>query len=119
MTRREMNRVSSLGMGCAALLVVSGRAPSGRALAAQAPRIQHTLLGTVVAVDAVARVLTVQARRLEAWMGAITSTYGVDNRKLLLEVRAGDQIMGKLFEGETILRHVEIVAVTARRAAAG
>jgi hypothetical protein len=52
-------------------------------------------------------------------MGAITSIYAVDNLKVLREVRAGDQIMGKVFEGEKTLHHVEIVAVAARSAAAG
>ncbi len=50
-------------------------------------------------------------------MGAITSIYTVDNQKVMREVKAGDQIMGKVFDGEVILRHVEIVAVSARAAA--
>ena len=104
-----MNHVSSIALGAALM--------ARRAMAGPAPRIAHTLHGTVVAVDAVACKLTVQARRLEAWMGAITSSYAVDNQKVMREVRAGDQIMGKVFDGEAILRHVEIVAVSARAAA--
>jgi hypothetical protein len=112
MTRREMNRMSSLVVGWAAASVASGSA-----LAGPVPRIAHTLIGTVVLVDAIARSLTVQARHLEAWMGAITTIYSVDNPKLLREVKVGDQIMGKVYDGETALRHVEIVAVAARPAA--
>jgi Cu/Ag efflux protein CusF len=78
------------------------------------PRISHTLHGTVVAVDAEALNLTVQARRLEDWMGSITKTWHVDNTKVLREVKPGDQIMGKIFDGETALRNVEIVAISAR-----
>jgi hypothetical protein len=111
MTRREIGRLSSLVLGGLAAGLSSRKAVAG-----PVPRIVHTLHGTVVAVDANAHSLTVQARRLEAWMGAITSMYGVDNPKVLREVRAGDQIMGKVFEGETALRHVEIVAVAARPA---
>jgi Cu/Ag efflux protein CusF len=111
MTRREMNLVSSLVIGSAAVALMSGRAVAG-----PVPRIVHTLHGTVIAVDAIARNLTVQARRLEAWMGAITSIYGVESQKLLRQVKAGDQIMGKVYDGETTLHHVEIVAVTARSA---
>jgi len=70
-------------------------------------------------VDAIAYSLTVKARRLEAWMGAITTIYRVDNQKLLREVKVGDQIMGKVYEGETALHHVEIVAVAARPATEG
>jgi len=114
MTRREMNLVSSFVLGWAAVSVASGRAVAG-----PVPRIVHTLHGTVVAVDTIARSLTVQARRLEAWMGAITSIYGVDNPKVLHEVKVGDQIMGKVYEGEKALHHVEIVAVAAHSATAG
>jgi Cu/Ag efflux protein CusF len=92
---------------------------AGRAVAGPVPPIAHTLHGTVIAVDAVDRNLTVQARRIEIWMGAITSIYAVDNEKVLRQVRAGDQIMGKVFDGETVLRQVEIVAVSARAAALG
>ena len=112
MTRRAMNQVSSLVIGCAAIT-----ATSRGALAGPVPRIIHTLHGTVVAVDAIAHNLTVQARRLEVWMGAITTIYGVDNPKLLREVKVGDQIMGKVYDGESALRHVEIVAVLARHSA--
>lgn len=105
MTRREM---------IAAVTLMAGKAVAG-----PVPRIAHTLHGTVIAVDTVDRNLTVHARRLEAWMGAVTSVYAVDNQKVLREVRAGDQIMGKVFDGERILRHVEIVAVSARAAALG
>jgi hypothetical protein len=112
MTRREMNHVSSIALGAAVMALMAERAVAG-----PVPRIAHTLHGTVVAVDAAECQLTVQARRLETWMGAITSIYAVDNQKVLREVRAGDQIMGKVFDGEAILRHVEIVAVSARAAA--
>jgi len=37
----------------------------------------------------------------------------VDNEKLLRQVKAGDQIMGKVYDGETALIKVEIVAVAA------
>lgn len=109
MTRREINRMSSFVVGWAAASVVSSSA-----LAGPVPRIAHTLIGTVVSVDAIAHSLTVRARRLEKWMGAITTIYGVDNPKLLRNVKVGDQIMGKVYDGETALRHVEIVAVAAR-----
>jgi Cu/Ag efflux protein CusF len=111
-TRREVNRLNAIALGAALAALVAGRAAAG-----PAPRIAHTLHGTVVAVDSAAGSLTVQARRLEAWMGAITSIYAVNNEKLLRRVRAGDQIMGKVFDGEAILRQVEIVAVSARAAA--
>ena len=84
-----------------------------RAAAGPVPRLVHTLHGTVVTVDTVSQTLTVRALRLEAWMAAITSIYQVDNPKLLREVKAGDQIMAKIKEGETALHHVEIVTLVA------
>ena len=114
MTRRAMNRVSSFSIGWAAVALASRSA-----LAGPVPRIVHTLLGTVVAVDAIAHRLTVHALRMEVWMGAITMIYRVENPKLLRQVKAGDQIIGKVYDGETALHHVEIVAVTARNAMVG
>lgn len=111
MTRRAMNRVSSFVLGWAAVEVVSRSA-----LAGPVPRIVHTLIGTVVAVDILAHSLTVQVRRLESWMHAITTNYGVDNPKVLREVKAGDQIMGKVYDGDTALYHVKIVAIAMRPA---
>jgi Cu/Ag efflux protein CusF len=102
MTRR------SLVLGWTALGVASRMA-----LAGPAPRIVHTLHGTVRAVDPASRSLTVHARRMEEWMETIEASYSVDNMKLLREVKAGDQIMGQIFEGEMALHHVEIVAVAA------
>ena len=58
MTRREMNHVSSIALGAAAMALMAGRAVAG-----PVPRIAHTLHGTVVAVDAADCKLTVQARR--------------------------------------------------------
>jgi hypothetical protein len=109
MTRRVMNHAASFALGWVGLM-----ATTGKALAGPVPRIVHTVHGKVLAVDAIAHSLTVQARRMEVWMGAITTTWRVDNLKVLRQVRAGDQIMGKVYDGETALRHVEIVAVAAR-----
>jgi hypothetical protein len=106
MTRRQMNRMGMLLPGWASTWV-------DRAAAGPVPRVVHTLHGTVVTVDTVSRTLTVRALRLEAWMSAITSIYHVDNPKFLREVKAGDQIMAKVREGETALHHIEIVAVAA------
>jgi Cu/Ag efflux protein CusF len=103
-----MIRMRPFVLGWAALAMASGSA-----LAGPVPRIAHTLHGKVVAVDTIAHSITVQARRMEAWMGAITAIYRVDNLKLLREVKAGDQIMGKVYDGETALSHVQIVAVAA------
>jgi hypothetical protein len=72
----------------------------------------------VIAVDARARSLTVQARRIEAWMEGVTGVWRIDNMKVLREVKPGDQIMGKLYDGENTLHKVEIVAISARPFAA-
>jgi hypothetical protein len=72
-------------------------------------------MGTVVAVDAGARSLTVEARHAEPWMESARANYSVGNLKFLREVKAGDQILGHVFEGETELRRVEIVAIAAPR----
>jgi len=109
MTRRALNLVCSRIF----TLALCGTASSRITSAGPVPRISHTLHGTVVAVDATSRSLTVQARRLEAWMSGITGVWSVDNPKVLREVKPGDQIMAKLFENETALHNIEIVAISA------
>ena len=112
MTCGLMNRVRSF-----VLIPITALAISGSALAGPFPRITHIVHGKVLAVDAITHSLTVQARRVEAWMAAITTVYQVENAKVLREVKAGDQIIGKVYDGETALLHVQIVAVAARPAA--
>ena len=46
-------------------------------------------------------------------MSGITGVWSVDNPKVLREVKPGDQIMAKLFENETALHNIEIVAISA------
>ena len=111
MTRREWYRLCSFAVGGSSLVWMTPAAVAGPAPHSPA-RVQHTLHGTVIAVDQIAQSLTVQARRLETWMEGVKGTYHVDNVKVLREVKAGDQIMGKLFEGETALHHVQIVAIS-------
>jgi Cu/Ag efflux protein CusF len=114
MTRRTINRMNSVVFGWIAAVAVSRSGTAG-----PVPRIVHTVHGTVLAIDTLACSLTVKARRLEAWMGAITTVYRTDNQKLLREVKVGDQIMAEVYDGETALHHVEIVAVAARPAPEG
>lgn len=109
-----MNRVRSF-----VLIPIAALAISGSALAGPVPRTSHTVHGKVLAVDAITHSLTVQARRVEAWMGSLTTIYHVENAKVLRQVKAGDQIMGKVYDGETALQHVEIVAVSARPETSG
>jgi len=51
------------------LLICSMGPDGGMAVAGRVPRIVHTVHGTVLAVDRLTRSLTVQARRMETWMG--------------------------------------------------
>jgi Cu/Ag efflux protein CusF len=110
MTRRALNLVCSRLFTIALCQTAASRTLN----AGPVPRISHTLHGTVVAVDTTSSSLTVQARRLEAWMSGITGVWRVDNPKVLRDVKPGDQIMAKLFENETALHNVEIVAISFR-----
>lgn len=114
MVRRGISRAKQLLFACVAITTALSSA-----LAGPVPRIVHTVHGKVLAVDAITHRLTVEARCVEEWMGVITTIYRVDNGKILHQVKAGDQIMGKVYPGETALHHVEIVAVAARAAGGG
>ena len=105
MTRRFTSRVSF-----AALILCAAAALPGNVSAARDSRSVQRVHGTVLAVDTVAQSVTLQARPTDAM-----TTYHVENKKQLIHVKTGDQILGKIYEGETALRDVEIVGVAVRR----
>ena len=43
-------------------------------------------------------------------MGAMTMTYPVDKPEVLKKVKAGDQIMARVYEGDMTLHEVEVMA---------
>ena len=54
--------------------------------------------------------LTVTNEPIEGWMGAMTMAYAVGNKDVLNRVKVGDQITAKVYEGDSTLYQVEVVA---------
>ena len=50
--------------------------------------------------------LTVNGKKVEGWMDAMTMTYPVDKPEALKMVKVGDQIMATVYEGDMTLHNV-------------
>jgi cobalt-zinc-cadmium efflux system outer membrane protein len=66
--------------------------------------------GKVEQVNASPKPLTVTNEPIEGWMGAMTMAYAVDNKDVLSRVKVGDQITAKIYDGDSTLFEVQVVA---------
>jgi cobalt-zinc-cadmium efflux system outer membrane protein len=105
---RESNdhgRVSSVAVLCAMLCLVIYSAhgqPTGKKAS--------TFRGKVEKVDAGTKPLTVSNEPIDGGMGAMTMAYAVDNKDVLNHVKAGDRITAKIYDGDSTLYEVQVVA---------
>ena len=56
--------------------------------------------GTVEKVDANAKSITVKNENIPGWMSSMSMSYTVDKPEALKNVKAGDQITAKVYEGD-------------------
>ena len=82
------------------LLAISGFAQDK----AKGKAKSYTFHGKVEAVTD--KGLTVNGEKVERWMEAMTMTYPVDKPEVLKMVKAGDQIMATVYDGDTTLHNV-------------
>ena len=75
----------------------------------EAPRKAYDFRGKVTQVDTGTRRLTVANEPIEGWMGAMTMGYAVDKDDVLNQVKAGDQITAKVYQGDLTLHDVIVV----------
>jgi Cu/Ag efflux protein CusF len=67
--------------------------------------------GKVEAVDKKAKTLSVNGENVQGWMMAMTMTYHADKDDVVNNVKVGDQITAKVYEGDfKTLYDVKIVA---------
>ncbi len=66
--------------------------------------------GKVEQVNSSSKPLTVTNEPIEGWMGAMTMAHAVDNKDVLNHVKVGDQIIAKVYDGDSTLYEVEVVA---------
>jgi Cu/Ag efflux protein CusF len=67
---------------------------------AQRGKKEYAFRGKVEKVDAKAKTLSVNGEDVPGWMMAMTMTYGVDKADVINDVKAGDQITAKVYEGD-------------------
>ena len=68
--------------------------------AQQGGKKEYTFRGKVEKVDSQAKTLTVNGEKVEGWMGAMTMNYKVDKEAALKNVKPGDQITAKVYDGD-------------------
>src|SRR5262245_59709220 len=68
--------------------------------AQQRGKKEYTFRGKIEKIDSTAKTLTVNGEKVDGWMAAMTMTYAVDKADVLKNVKAGDQITAKVYEGD-------------------
>ncbi len=75
---------------------------------AQQGKKAYTLKGKVEAINASTKSLTVNHEKVEGWMEAMTMAYAVDKDEVLKQVKVGDQITAKVYDGDYTLHDVRV-----------
>jgi Cu/Ag efflux protein CusF len=63
--------------------------------------------GKVEAVNATT--IKVNGEKVEGWMEAMTMDYKVDDPAILKKLKAGDQIMATVYDGDPVLHKVQVM----------
>ncbi len=80
------------------------------AYAQQGGKKEYTFHGKVEKVDPAGKTLTVNGEKVDGWMGAMTMSYSVDKPDALKDIKIGDQITAKVYEGDfKVLHDVHVV----------
>ena len=83
-----------------AALCLGQTAPAKKAL---------TFHAKVEAVNVTGKSLKVNGEKVEGWMDAMTMEYKVDDPAILKKVKAGDQIMATVYDGDMTLHKVMVM----------
>ena len=100
-----MNRTQQLAAILAAILLLTACA-AGQA----AKKKSYTFKGKVEAINEKGKTLTVNGENVEGWMAAMTMAYEVDDPAVLKKVKVGDQITATVYDDDTVLHKVQVVA---------
>src|SRR6266404_7863672 len=81
----------------------AGQAAKGEKKAAKK---EFTFHGKVEKIDPKTKMLTINGEKVEGWMAAMIMAYPVDKEDVLKQVKVGDQITAKVYEGDMVLHDV-------------
>jgi len=101
----EVNRMRRL-MTVLALAVFAAAICLGQSAPAKK---SYTFHGKVEAVDEGSKSLKVNGEKVEGWMDAMTMSYKVDDAAILKKVKAGDQIMATVYDGDMVLHKIMVM----------
>jgi cobalt-zinc-cadmium efflux system outer membrane protein len=99
-TRGSRKFLAMSALACLAIPYLCGQ-PAGRK--------SFTFKGKVEAVDSAVRRLTITNEPIEGWMGTMTMGYSVDNQNVLTQVKPGDRVTAKVYEGDFRLYDVQVI----------
>jgi Cu/Ag efflux protein CusF len=74
---------------------------------------EFTFRGKVEKVDPQTKTLTINGEEVKGWMAAMTMGYRVDNDAVFKQVKVGDTITAKVYEGDLVLHDVRVVPPSA------
>ena len=78
-----------------------------------AAKKEYTFHGKIEKVDAKEKTLTVNGEKVEGWMDSMSMTYAVDKEDVIKNLKVGDQITAKVYEGDyKVLHDVKVVPAT-------
>jgi Cu/Ag efflux protein CusF len=102
-TARRTRLVTLMGVALGVLLMLP-------AVQAQSGKKEYTFRGKVEKVDTKTKTLSVNGEDVPGWMMAMTMTYGVDKPDVINQVKVGDQITAKVYDGDfKTLHDVQVV----------
>ena len=96
-----------------ALVLVMACLSAPLIVAQQNGKKSYVFKGKVESVGA--RSLTVANEKIEGWMDAMTMMYVVDKPGVLKTIKAGDQIQATVYDGDSMLHDVKVVAPAAKK----
>src|ERR1700686_4547493 len=100
-----MKRVQLIAVFAGAVLMAQiclGQAAPGKK--------SYTFNGKVESVDESAKSLKVNGEEVKGWMEAMTMDYKVDDSAVLKKIKAGDQIMATVYDGDPTLHKVQVMS---------
>jgi len=84
-------------------------------IAVNAQRKSYVFHGKVESVNLGTKRLTVLNEKIEGWMDPMSMAYAVENEDVLKQIKAGDLIVAKVYDGDYVLHEVKVVPPAAKK----